>query len=268
MDILKILKIILIAVVALYLFIFIITSVFQEKLLFVPRTLLEDFEYKFPTEFEEFYLTGTDGEAKLNALHFKVENPKGVILYFHGNAGHLADWGWVMQDYVQRGYDAIVMDYRSYGKSTGKIGEKELYSDAQLFYEYTEKHYDEKEIIVYGRSLGTTFATYVASKNKPSKLLLEAPFYNMKSLAQNMFPVFPVSWVLKYPFRTDRFIVEVTCPIYILHGTEDEIVPFESGRKLSELIPEKKMHFIPIKNGTHNNLVEEGEFIHAIDTIL
>src|SRR5699024_6393670 len=136
MDVLKIFKIVLIAVVALYLLIFIVTSVFQETLLFVPKTLPVEFEYEFPVQSEECFLPGTDGQATLHALHFKVENPKGVVLYYHGNAGHLADWGWVMQDYSHRGFDVIVMDYRTYGKSTGTLSEKALYSDAQLFYDY------------------------------------------------------------------------------------------------------------------------------------
>lgn len=267
MDILKIFKIILIATVALYSFIFIITSVFQEKLLFVPQTLPVDFEYKFPTHFEEFFLEA-DGEAKLNALHFRAENSKGVVLYYHGNAGHLSDWGWVMQDFVQRGYDVIVMDYRTYGKSTGKLDEKSLYSDAQLFYDYTATLYKEKEIIVYGRSLGTTFATYVASKNNPSKLLLEAPFYSMKSVAREKFPIFPVSWVLKYSFPTYKYISDVHCPIYIFHGTHDEIIPFENAERLSRCISNNQIHFIPIRNGGHNNLVEEQEFKNARDSIL
>jgi len=268
MDVLKIFKIVLIAVVALYLLIFIVTSVFQEKLLFVPKTLPVDFEYDFPVQFEEFFLTGTDGQAKLNALHFKVENPKGVVLYYHGNAGHLADWGWVMQDYSHRGFDVIVMDYRTYGKSTGTLSEKALYSDAQLFYDYAANLYDEKEIIVYGRSLGTTFAAYVASQNNPSKLLLEAPFYSMKSLAGEMFPIFPVSWVLRYSFPTYKYLEKVECSVYILHGTEDEMVPFKHGKKLSETLPKDQMRFIPILNGGHNNLVEEQEFKIALDSIL
>lgn len=268
MDILKIFKIILIAVVVLYVLIFIVTSVFQEKLLFVPKTLPVDYEYNFPAKFEEFFLTGKDGEAKLNALHFKVENPKGVVLYYHGNAGHLADWGWVMQDYINRGFDVIVMDYRTYGKSTGKLSEKSLYSDAQLFYNYTANLYDEKEIVVYGRSLGTTFAAFVASQNNPSKLLLEAPFYSMKSLSQEMFPIFPVSWVLRYSFPTYKYLENVECPVYILHGTEDEMVPFKHGEQLSKNVSKGRIQLIPILNGGHNNLVEEQEFQIAMDSIL
>lgn len=268
MDIIKFFKIILIIVVALYVFVYILTAVFQEKLIFVPQSLPENYQYQFPTKFEEFFLTGKDGEGNLNALHFKVENPKGVILYFHGNAGHLADWGFVMQDYVARNYDVVVMDYRTYGKSTGKLSEKKLYSDAQLFYDYVNKLYDEKEITVYGRSLGTTFATYVASKNNPAKLMLEAPFHDMKSLAQEKFPVFPVSWVIKYSFPTYEFLPDVKCPIYIFHGTKDEMVPIANSEKLSRLIPAKQLRFISIENGTHNNLVEEEEFRKAIDTIL
>lgn len=267
MDVVKILKIIFIAVAVLYIAIFILTAVFQEKLLFVPQQLPQEYEFRFPTKFEEFFLDGKDGKSKLNALHFSVENPKGVVLYYHGNAGQLADWGFVVQDYVHRGYDVIVMDYRGYGKSTGDLSEKALYEDAELFYEYTANRYDENKIIVYGRSLGTTFATYVASKNNPSKLMLEAPFYDMKSLAQEKFPIFPVSWVMRYSFPTYKYIAKVSCPIYIFHGTADEMVPIKNSEKLSEIIPKQQLHFISIADGTHNDLVKEADFIKAIDTI-
>ena len=143
---------------------------FQEKLIFRPITLPQDFVYNFSNPFEELFLKAEDG-AVINALHFKKENPKGIILYFHGNAGNLARWGKITEFFVEKDYDVLVMDYRTYGKSTGKLSEQALYSDAQMCYNYVLKQYEESEIIVYGRSLGTGMATYLASNNNPKQLI-------------------------------------------------------------------------------------------------
>ncbi|NNE03974.1 MAG: alpha/beta hydrolase, partial [Eudoraea sp.] len=97
----------------------------QEKLIFLPTKLPVDFEYSFQYPFEEVFLTAEDG-AVLNALHFKNKDPKGVILYFHGNAGDLSRWGQIATYFVKKNYDVVIMDYRTYGKSTGVLSEEAL----------------------------------------------------------------------------------------------------------------------------------------------
>lgn len=238
----------------------------QEKIIFLPSELPQDYIYSFSEPFEEFFLTAEDG-AKLNGLHFKCENPKGVILYFHGNAGDLSRWGEIAIFFAQKKYDVIVMDYRTYGKSTGKLSEAALFKDAQLFYDYALENYNEDELIVYGRSLGCSIATYTASKNEPTKLVLEAPFYNLLQVAQKRFPVLPVKWLLKYKFESNKYITAVTCPTTIFHGTEDAVVPYESGKRLFRLATGKK-EFITVKGGGHNDLINFKAYTANIDTAL
>jgi pimeloyl-ACP methyl ester carboxylesterase len=98
--------------VVIYLFIASMLYFFQEKIIFLPSQLPKDYVYSFSQRFEEFFLDSKDG-AHLNGLHFKVANPKGVILYFHGNAGDLSRWGEIAQFFVQKQYDVIVMDFRT-----------------------------------------------------------------------------------------------------------------------------------------------------------
>ncbi len=239
----------------------------QEKLIFLPTQLPQEHTYTFEQPFTEFFLEAKDG-SKLNALHFEVENPKGVILYFHGNAGNLDRWGEITSFFTQFNYDVVVMDYRTYGKSTGKLSEKSLYKDAQLFYDYILKRYPENEITVYGRSLGTTFATYVASTNQPKKLVLETPFYSMTNVAKKRFPFLPVAQLLKYRFPTNTFINKTNCPVVIFHGTDDSVVPYESGKKLSETLPKDRLNFITIPEGGHNNLIEFQQYKDSIEGVL
>ncbi|TXD69194.1 alpha/beta hydrolase [Aequorivita lipolytica] len=249
------LKKFLIVIASLYVVIFAALYFLQEKMIFIPESLPQDYTYTFKNNFEEIFLNTTDG-AKLNALHFKVENPKGVVLYFHGNAGELSRWGIVVQKFVDLQYDVVVMDYRSYGKSVGNLNEKALYSDAQLFYNYLLVRYPEDKIVVYGRSLGTTFATYVASKNNPQRLFLEAPFYNLSEVAGARFPIFPVSWFLKYNFPTNEYLREVKCPIIIFHGTDDYVVDYENSQRLSKVQTKGNLTFVTVPGGSHNELVD------------
>lgn len=160
------------------------------------------------------------------------------------------------------------MDYRTYGKSTGKLSQKALYSDAQLFYDELLKNYAEDEIVVYGRSLGTTFATYIASKNHPKQLLLEAPFYGLDEVASERFPIYPVNWFLRFNFPTYQYLKEVSCPIAIFHGTDDVVVNFENSEKLSKIKTKGKLTFISILGGTHHNLGDFEIYKRSIDTIL
>ena len=226
----------------------------QEQFIFLPSRLPENYQYQFDIPFEEFYLHAEDG-ARLNALHFKAPDAKGVILYFHGNAGNLARWGEITMELTKNyNYDVVVMDYRKYGKSRGSLSEEALHSDGQLFYDYVRKHYDERDIVLYGRSLGTGIASQLAAMNNPQKVILETPYYSMLDIGQRRFPYLPVKWLLKYEFKSFEYVQDISCPIAIFHGTKDEIIPMESGKKLYESIPGLNKRFIEVEGARHNNL--------------
>ncbi len=239
----------------------------QEKLLFLPSTLDRDYQYQFNYNFEELNFETDDG-AILNAIHFKIENPKGVILYFHGNAGDLSRWGTITEFFVEKKYDVLVMDYRTYGKSKGKLSEHVFYSDAQLFYDYLKKDHNENEITLYGRSLGTGIATYIASRNKPKQLILETPYYSIAHVGKHRFPFLPVETFLKYKFPTYQFITKVSCPVAMFHGTNDEVVPYESAEKLFKVVEENNINFITIEGANHNNIIEFESYHKTIEKLL
>jgi fermentation-respiration switch protein FrsA (DUF1100 family) len=239
----------------------------QEKLIFFPVTLPQDYVYEFSQPFEELTLQAPDG-GSLNAIHFKAESPKGVILYFHGNADNLVRWGNITERFVEYDYDVIVMDYRNFGKSTGEFNEENLYTDADLFYTHASKLYPEEKITVFGRSLGTTFAAYVASMHEPKQLILETPFYSLLEVAQKKVPFLPLKQMLNYRFPTFEFMSEVSCPVTIIHGTKDGIVPYESGQLLFEMVDHSRKNFITIKGGGHKNLIEFTKYRKQIGKIL
>ncbi|WP_109301098.1 alpha/beta hydrolase [Aquimarina sp. AU474] len=261
------LKKIMFWIISIYAVILLTLYLFQEKILFQPEILPVDYVYQFDQPFKEVFLKTNDGSL-LNGLHFTNKNTKGVILYFHGNRGSLKRWGEIASYFALKQYDIVIMDYRSYGKSTGKITEQILYDDAQLFYNYVLDKYPKQRIIIYGRSLGTGIATKVASENNPAALVLETPYFNMKDVSESWLPYVPTGILLKYKIPSNEFIQKVKCNITIYHGTADKVVPLASGKRLYESIsiPNKKMITIP--KGSHNNLIQFEEYQSTIETTL
>jgi alpha-beta hydrolase superfamily lysophospholipase len=236
---------------------------FQENLIFMPTALPQEHVYKLKNTFEEINLNASDG-AQLNGLHFKKENPNGLVLYFHGNAGNLEGWGSIAEFFVDLNYDVIIMDYRGYGKSTGELSSEKLYSDAVHWYDFAKDNYNESSITVYGRSLGTAFATYAAANNQPKKLVLEAPFYSMEEIAKSRFSFLPITYLLNYKFPSNQYINEVPSPITIYHGTKDQVIDFKQGENLYKSIKSESKKLIIIDNGGHNNLISFKEYSESI----
>ena len=239
----------------------------QEKLIFLPTTLEQSFKYEFNYPFKELFLK-TDDKAIINALHFKVQQPKGVILYFHGNAGDLNRWGKITEFLVEKQYDVLVIDYRTYGKSIGPLSEQALYNDAQFCYDYLLKQYQESDIVLYGRSLGSGIASYLASRNKPRQLILETPYYSLFDFARKRFPVFPLKLLMKYEMPSYKYIKQISCSITMFHGTHDSIIPIESAIKLHEEAQNKNVSLIIIEGGKHNNLIDFEVFHNHLNKIL
>ena len=239
---------------------------FQKDIIFRPKKLSENYTFVFDKNFEEVNLSTNDNSI-INALHFKIENPKGVIIYFHGNKGNLSRWGKIVNPFTNYGYDVFVMDYRGYGKSTGKRTEEAMYKDAQLCYDYILKSYDENSIVVYGRSIGGTFATYVASINNPKQLIMEATFNSMTEVVNNIFPILP-NMLIKFKFETYKLIPKVRASTIIFHGNKDALVSIELGKKLYNYSNEEHTRFIEIDGATHHNISEFKKYKNTLEAYL
>jgi hypothetical protein len=241
----------------------------QENMIFAPEALPPDFKFAFPERFEELDWS-VDG-ARINALHFRAAKPKGIVLYFHGNAGSLKSWGDVVSDFTRRGYDIVIPDYRGFGKSTGRIeSEKMLHDDAQTAFNHVKKIFPENQIILYGRSIGTGIAVHLARTNRPRMVILESPYLNLLNMAVRYYPLVPrplLSLLVRYPMRTDHWIADVSCPVYLFHGTNDNVIPFNESEQLSKLI-RSKHELIAVPEGGHNNLADFRQYRDALDRIL
>lgn len=236
-----------------YLLISFLIYLFQDFFLFHPEKLSAEFEFEYNNlNFDEHTLEIKPG-VSLSVLRFKAEKPMGVVLYLKGNSRSIKGWGKFAIDFVRYNYDVIMVDYRGFGKSTGKRSQQGIKNDLQLVYDKIKERVDEKYIIVYGRSLGSGFATKLASVNTPRMLILDAPYYSLAKTAARYMPFLPVTLLLKFPIPTYKWIKYVNCPIHIIHGTKDRLIPINASIKLSNINPEKTKLY-PIIGGGHNNL--------------
>ena len=258
-------KFLIIIIVVLYLLGGLGLYIFQEKIIFLPEPLDQDFEYQFESSFDELNFEMEDG-AVINGLHSKMETAKGIIVYFHGNADNLSRWGLVVEPFLEYGYEVLVVDYRGYGKSTGKRTKKSMITDAEQVYAWATEKWSQDEIILYGRSLGSSFASYLAGKYSPKQVILEAPFHSIGDMARRLAWMYPTKGILRYNFNNEQSLRAAKCPITIIHGTDDGIVPLSSGKKLHEAIKSSKL--IEIEKGEHNDLARFEEYWAEINRLL
>lgn len=238
----------------------------QEKLIFKPERLKQDFEFKYDAPFREYFFDIEPG-VRINGLHFFREKPKGLILYFHGNTRSIKGWARYAKDFYRYDYDVVLLDYRGFGKSTGKRSEREMLSDMQFIYDKLRETYSEDHLIIYGRSMGSGFATKLASDNDPRYLILDAPYHSFLKVVERFLPILPVRIVLRFHLRTDKWITKVKCHTYIIHGTKDWLIPIRHSESLQKINP-KMITLIRIHGGGHNNLPAFDEYHNFVRDIL
>jgi alpha-beta hydrolase superfamily lysophospholipase len=239
---------------------------FQHYFFFRPELLPSHFQYTYEFPHEELHFDMEDG-GKINAVYFKVPNSKGVIYFLKGNSRSIKGWGKFAKDFVGNGYDFFMMDYRGFGKSRGKRSESIMYSDAQYLYKWLSERYDQANIVVMGRSLGSGFAARIASWNQPQMLILDSPYYSFAYQTSRFGWWLPLRWFLKYKIPTWSYIKQCTCPVHIIHGEKDFLISYRQGEMLRDVDPEKvKLHTIP--HGRHNNLPDFKQYHEVLYAIL
>ncbi|WP_372973589.1 alpha/beta hydrolase [Muriicola sp.] len=236
-----------------YLLISVLIFFLQDYLMFKPEKLPSDFQFYYENQETEEYNVETRDGAVINGLRFKAREPKGVVFYLKGNSKSIKGWGKFAVDFTRHGYDVLMVDYRGFGKSTGRRTQKAIKRDMQVVYEKIREKVDEKYIILYGRSLGSGFAAKLASMNNPRMLILDAPYYSLSHVAKKYIPFMPLSLLIKFPMPTYKWLRYVQCPIHIIHGTDDHLIPYKSSLKLSKIKP-KQTTLYTVIGGGHKNL--------------
>ncbi len=261
------LHIIIIVLIA-YIVVSIALYYLQDYFLFKPEKLSDDFQFYYENqETKEYNLKTRDG-AVINGLRFfpKGES-RGVVLYLKGNSKSIKGWGKFAVDFTRHGYNVLMVDYRGFGKSTGRRSQKAIKRDLQIIYNKIKEKTTEDQIILYGRSLGSGFAAKLASMNHPKMLILDAPYYSLTKVTARYMPFMPLSVLIKYPLPTYKWLKYVQCPIHIIHGTNDKLIPFKTSVKLSRVNPKRtKLH--SVIGGGHKNLNNFESYHNMIHDIL
>jgi len=239
---------------------------FQEKMIFYPDKLPQDYKFKFKNKFEELNIVTPDGNT-INGLLFKADEPKGLIFYLHGNAGALNAWGDISKLYTGMEYDIFMLDYRGFGKSTGSIkSEEQMHNDVQLAYDEMKKLYDEDKIVVIGFSVGTGMASKLAAENKPCRLILQAPYYSMTDLIRSIVPVTP-PFLIRYRLENYKYIPLCTMPVTIFHGNMDEVINVESSLRLKEYLKPSD-ELVIVEGSNHNDITANEIYLQKLQEIL
>ncbi len=191
----------------------------------------------------------------LTGWHAAAAAGQPTILYFHGNAGNVADRDDRFRQILGSGFGLLAMNYRGYGGSGGSPSEAGLFSDALEIFDWLAERTDR--IVVYGESLGTAVACHVASRREAAALVLEAPFTSALDIAASTYPWVPVGLLMRDPFLSREAIGQVEEPLLILHGSSDGVVPVEHGRRLFDLANEPKSLAI-VEGAGHSDLWDNG----------
>lgn len=254
-----------IASAILYLVVCTLLFAFQESLLFHPRPRPASHQYG---NYAEEWVSLPDGD-RLHALKLPGKDGagQGVVLYLHGNVG---DNGRSLRQtrlLESAGYDRFLVDYRGFGKSDGEIDEEaDMTEDLQAVYDQLKEQYAEENIILAGYSMGSGPASYLAANNEPGGVVLVAPYTSLVDMKNEFFWMFP-DLLMKYELNNLKHLAASKCPVYILHGTADELIPFSMAEKLASLDPER-ISLEPLPGVGHRGAVLSDAFGRAVKTLV
>ncbi len=254
---------IIIGLLALYAVVCIVVYFMQDKIFFMPDQLPENHRFR---QGEEIELEVEKG-MYIHCLLLKEKPSNGLIIYFHGNKGSNKRCLHQAYGLMGNGYDVLMPDYRGYGKSDGKIvSEKQLFSDADKVYEYALEHYEESDIFLVGYSMGTGMATHLAAKNNPVHVFLNSPYESFINLKDRKMPFIP-DFLIKYPLNNKKHLEEIQCKVTLFHGTDDELIPYDSSVNLQKVNPDD-IELIPMAHTSHRRAIFSDVFISEISRVL
>lgn len=195
-------------------------------------------------------ICGDDG-TRLTAVHLPAEKPRASVLYLHGNAEDLGDILPRLEALQRHGYSVLAFDYRGYGTSPGMASEATVVADAAAALRHlcTLDDVSPREVILYGRSLGGGPGVVLAARTRVGGLVLDGAFTSAFRVVTRV-PVVPFD-----RFRNLTRLPAVSCPVLVIHGTQDETVPFTHGERLFRAAPAGSAH-LWVEGAGHNNVVE------------
>ena len=217
--------------------------IFQRDLLYHPTENNYDGD-KLTVNIQEVKIVTDDNIDLLAWYHNKDINKFKTILYLHGNAGSLENRIHKINHFEDMNINFLLLSWRGFSGNKGEPTEQGLYQDARSAVKWLIKQgVFEENIIIYGESLGTGVTTEIAQNRNFAGIILESPFTSMVAAGKSKYPIFPIRLLLKDRYESDKKIKNIKSPVLIMHGEQDNIVPFWMGEKMFELANEPKYSY-------------------------
>lgn len=240
----------------------------QDQLIFYPQPLAEQRRALIAQRFasaESLLIRAADG-TRLHAWHLKPAPGAPLVLYFGGNAEEVS---WMMAHATQQtaGTGWLLVDYRGYGSSEGAPSQRALTSDGLQWYDHAREKLHAKDIVLFGRSLGSGVAVQIAAVRPVAGVILVAPYDSLVEVARHYYPFLPVSWMLKHPFDSMQHAPQIGAPLLCLVAQHDEVIPVVHSRRLYEAWAGPK-RWVELLGARHNSTDDAPAFWDAIKEFL
>ncbi|MGD8811966.1 MAG: alpha/beta hydrolase [Thioalkalispiraceae bacterium] len=205
----------------------------QPGMLFYPFERIDATPADWGLEYENVAMLTADN-VQLHGWYLPVKQSRQVVLFFHGNGGNISHRGDSLKILHDLGLNVFIIDYRGYGLSEGRLSENGLYQDAMAAWLYlqNQRGHQQRDIIIFGRSLGGAVAIWLASQVEARALIVESVFSSVRDMASQMMPGISRFIYLRYGFDNLSGIRRVNEPLLVMHSPDDEIIPFQLGERV------------------------------------
>lgn len=195
----------------------------------------------------------TGDKVNLHGWFIPHRAAKGTLLFFHGNAGNISHRLESIEIFHRLELNVFILDYRGYGQSEGRVSEQGTYRDAEAAWNYLiqTRGARPEQVIIFGRSLGASIASWLARKHTPAGLIIESGFSSVPAMAKRIYPFLPVSWLTNFKYDTKNYVSTIACPVLVAHSRSDDVIPFAEGREIFDAAPRAKQ-FLEMR-GDHND---------------
>lgn len=223
-----------------------------DGLIFLPRPSSYSNVQELVGTKEQGLRLNSSNNSQIAAVYLPKLGAKYTILHSHGNAEDLGDVLFILRKIQGLGFNVFAYDYQGYGQSGGTPSETNAYADINTAYNYLTQNLQipAKQILIYGRSIGSGPSVDLASRQPVGGLILESPFLSISRFLAN-FNIFPFD---KFPNLAK--IKQVRSPVLVMHGRKDKVIPFIQGEELYKAANPPKQN-LWIDNADHNDLIDE-----------
>lgn len=241
-----------------------ITYVFQRQLIYFPAKNMPG-RLAFNAGDMETVTLHTDDGVSLTSWYKPAEMAKPTLLILHGNAGHIGGRMPLARQFISKGYGIFLLEYRGYGGNQGQPSEQGFYRDGEAAMQFLKQRgIGIDKTVLYGESLGTGVATQLASKHAVCALVLQSPYTSLRAVARYHYP-----WILMSPWDKFDSLARIRTnhvPLLILHGTQDQVIPYTEGLELYTQANEPKQ-WVALPNKGHIQLWDKA-FVQSVSSFI